>query len=152
MFYCNAGMKFYYHMVRSSVFADEILSGEKLVTYSDFSKLQVLTRIFTDAKSRCEMMSDVPDLPYDSAEAYVDCMLDECSILKKIYLSKQISVTDLCCHVDSLNHVVPDDFNSLFMPDYPPEIKEGLESFESKAKDRLDLLYAQVIVSVRLGF
>jgi len=152
VFFCNQGMKFYYHMMKCSLCVQEILSGEQMITYNDFSKLQLLTQIFTDAQKRCEAMADETDLPYASAKEYVDCMLEECSILKKIHLSKQISVNDLCCHVDNMSKADPDDFNKLFMPDYPPEIKDGLISFEKKSEDRMDLLYAQVIVAAKMGF
>ncbi len=151
MFYCRAGMDFYFHMARSLSLAEVILSGEQVVTYGDFSKLQFLTQLFTDAKTRCVMMGDVEGLPYDSALKYAECMLEECSILKRIHLSKQISVHELCDHVDARERVSPDDFNKLFMPDFPPEVQEGLQSFESKANDRLDLLYAQIIVSTKFG-
>ncbi len=151
IFYCNTGIDFYCRMIRSKALAKDILTGEQLVTYSDFSKLQLLTTVFTDAKARCKMMMNVEELPYGSAADYAGCMLDECSILKKIHLSKQMSVRELCEHVDALNRVSPDDFNKLFMPDYPPEIKEGLESFEEKSSDRLDLLYAQILVSSQFG-
>ena len=151
IFYCNAGLDFYCRMIRSKALAEDILAGEQLVTYSDFSKLQLLTRIFTDAKAHCLMMKGNEELPYDSAADYAGCMLDECNILKKIHLSKQMSVEELCNHVDTLDRVSPDDFNKLFMPDYPPEIKEGLESFEKKSNVRLDLLYAQILVSSKFG-
>ena len=152
MFYCNSGLEFYCRMLRSIALADEILSGEQIVTYSDFSKLQLLSQLFTDARLRCSMMSDVEDVPYASAATYAECMLEECKILKKIHLSKQMSVKELCDHVDSVSRVSPDDFNSLFLSEYPPELKSGMESFESKSEDRLDLLYAQIIVSAKMGF
>ena len=152
MFYCNAGMDFFCRMVRSKMLADEIESGVQLVTYSDFAKLQLLTQIFTDAKAICQKMSDEDDLPYRPAYDYSSCMLEECSILKKIYLSKQMSIKELCDHVDSVNRVSPDGFNKLFLPELSPEIKGGLETFEHKEEDRLDLLYAQIIVSSKLGF
>ena len=151
VFICNAGMQFYYHMMRSLVCAQDMLEGKQIVTYSDFTKLQMLTSIFTDAQRRCESMVDEKDLPYGSAKDYVDCMLEECSILKKIHLSKPLSVRELCNHVDSMSKVDPDDFNKLFMPDYPQDVKDGLMSFESKSADRMDLLYARVVVAAKMG-
>ena len=152
VFFCNTGMQFYYHMMRSSVCAQDMLLGKQIVTYSDFSKLQILTQIFADAKKRCDSMLEETDLPYVAAKSYIECMIEECSILKKIHLSKPIMVDELCNHVDAMSKVDPDSFNKIFMPDYPEDIRDGLMSFESKSSDRMDLLYACVVTSAKMGF
>jgi len=151
VFFCNQGMKFYYHIMRAASCIEEILSGEQMITYSDFTKLQLLTRIFTQAQQLCETMEGESDLPYASAKEYVNCMLEECSILKRIHLSKPIPVQDLCNHVDMMSVADPEDFNRLFFPEYSEDIKEGLMSFEGKSEDRLDLLYAHVFVAAKMG-
>lgn len=138
-------------MYRAIPIAEKMLKGEHFVTYTDFTRYQLLTNLFSKAKQRCEMLKDTPDVPYASAEEYIDYAIEECGILRKIYLSKQMSVDSLCSHLDRCDRIYPDDFNSIFLPDYPEDVKQCVMNFESTAEDRIDLILAQILVASSLG-
>ena len=78
---------------------------------------------------------------------YADCMLQECNILLNIYLSKPMVLYDLCFHIDYRDSVNKDDFNKLILPDYSPQVRADMVTFQNKMDERTDLLYAQILVA-----
>ena len=149
--YTNLGLKLYIRMSRAIPLAEKMLNGEHLVPYTEFTRHQLLNSLFNKAKQRCVMMSDVTDVPYASAEEYIDFAMEECGILMKIYLSKQMSVNSLCAHIDRCERVSPDDFNAIFLPDYKEDVRQCVMNFESETEDRMDLVLAQILVAVSMG-
>ncbi len=151
IFYCNLGIDFFVRVSKSRFIAKSILNGENPISYSDFMKIQKLKDQFANAKTKCDSMLDETDLPYDSALRYARCMLEECSIITRMYLSKQIALDEICLHMDRRDSVTSDDFNKLCLPDFPPEERGNIVSFQNKMKDRSELFYAQILVNSVMG-
>jgi hypothetical protein len=150
-FYCNLGMDLYMRMTRAKGYAKDILDGQPPVSYEDFMKFTKMKGLFTVAKEHCEPLVDFEDLPYAEANDYIDCMLDECSIMMRLHLSKPVGVDELCGHVDRRKMVSVDDFNKICLPDYDPRDRGDIVSFENKMQYRTDILYAMILVSAEMG-
>ena len=148
--YCNIGIGAYYHFSMAQKWSEEILAGSKAVSYSDFMALQRLSELLRIAGERCDLMKDETDLPYVEAGRYIECMLDECSILMRTHLSKIVTIDELCYHLDFREYVDVDAFNKLFLPDYAPEVRREIIAFQNKFAARGDILYALLIVSAKM--
>jgi len=151
IFYCNLGIDFFVRISKARFIARALLSGDNPVSYSDFVKTQKIRDQLSQAKLKCTSMLDETDLPYDSAALYINCMLDECNIITRTYLSKQMALDELCMHADRRDRVSSEDFNKLFLCDYPPEERGNIISFQNKMKERAELIYAQILVASVMG-
>ena len=149
--YTNLGLRLYIRMSRAIPLAEKMLKGEHMISYTDFTRYQLLSSLFNKAKQRCVMMRDYTDVPYASAEEYIDFAIEECGILMKVYLSKQMSVDSLCAHIDRCDRASPDDYNAIFLPDYKEDVRQCVMNFENETEDRMDLVLAQILVAVSLG-
>ena len=150
VFYSNLGIDFYIHMAAAKNIANAMLDGGAKVSYAEFIKTQKIRDMLNKSKARCDDLKDDTDLPYAAAGRYIDCMLNECSLILKMYLSKDISVKELCRHIDQRTYVSSDDYNKLFLTEFSPEDRGDMVSFQNNMKDRSDLMLAQLIVQNEL--
>ncbi|MBE6518490.1 MAG: hypothetical protein E7Z70_02960 [Thermoplasmata archaeon] len=148
--YCNIGISAYFHFSTAQRWSEEILGGRNPVSYPDFMSLQLLSELLRIAGERCDLMKDETDLPYLEAGRYIECMLDECSILMRTHLSKLVTKEELCYHLDFREFVDADAFNKLFLPDFAPEVRREIIAFQNRASSRGDILYALLIVSSKM--
>ena len=152
IFYVNIGLHFFIHMTKGRTYASKILEGENPISYAEFLKLQKIRDILMKSKERYELLKDDTDLPYESAGYYIDCMLDECSFMMMIYLSKPIAIQDLCLHMDFRDAVNKDDYNKLFLPEVPPEDRQDIIEFQKTSDERISLFYGQILVNIEMGY
>ena len=152
IFYVNLGLHFFIHMTKGRTYASKILEGTNPITYADFKKLQKIRDLLLQGKDRYELLKDNTDLPYESAGHYIDCMLDECSLIIRMYLSKPIAIQDLCLHMDFRDAVRKEDYNKLFLPEVPPEDRKDILDFQMTEDDRLELFYGQILVNIEMGY
>ena len=150
VFLCNLGLQIFINMTKAKPIARSILDGKNPIQYSDFLGYQKIRDILLKSKERCDLLLDETDLPYKAAGHYIDCMLDECSIITRMYLSKPISSDELCYHIDFHEAVDCDEYNKLFLPEVPPENRYDVIDFQKKMDDRLVLIYAQLLVNLEL--
>ncbi len=127
------------------------IEGGQLVSYSDYTKYHRIREYFQQAKERCDLLKDDTDLPYDEADEYIMTVLEECSLLLKIHLSKQIIVEEVSILIDRLSTCTPEAFNKLFLPEYDPHVRAEIVSFENRLKDRYQIFLAQILISSELG-
>ena len=151
IFYCNLGLTFFIHMSKARIHAVKMLAGQNPISYAQFLGYQKIRDILLKSKERCELIKGDSDLPYESAELYMDVMLEECSMMFKFYLNKPIEMGDICKHVDIRERVSKDDYNKLFLTEVPPEDRKDVLDFQAGMNDRLEILYGQILVYNELG-
>ena len=151
LFLCNLGLQLFINLSNARSLASEMLQGKQPVAYSDYTRYVKIADLLEQSRERCEPLKGEEDLPYASALEYIECMIAECNLFIRIHLSKEISMDDLCDHIDEREVVDKDAFNKLFLPDYTPDLRAELVSFENHLSDRTNLLFAQVLVSHELG-
>ncbi|AMK13806.1 hypothetical protein AUP07_0757 [methanogenic archaeon mixed culture ISO4-G1] len=151
IFFISAGIRFYIHMTNAKVIFKEMSEGDNPVSYSDFIQLQTLRETFEECKQRCEMMRDETDLPYRSAEKYIDLALETISVMTRVHLRKQIISEELAYLIDRIESTSCDDFNKLFLPDFDPHHRERIVLFENSFKTRIDIFLAMLLVYVDMG-
>ncbi len=151
IFLTNLGLNFFIHMTRGRHIAANMLDGKDPIPYADYLKYRKIHDILMKSKERCDMLIEETDLPYENASRYIDCMLDECALMIKFYLSKPVNVNDICYIVDYREAVDKDDYNKLFLPEVAPEDRQEMIDFQNKSDERLDMMYAHILVYNELG-
>jgi hypothetical protein len=150
-FYCGLGLNFYIHMTRAKSIAFDYMDGKNSVTYEDYLTVKKIRTMLEGSKERYELLKDNTDLPYEDAYRYIVCMLDECSLITRIYLSKHIDLGDICYHIDLFDSVGPDEYNKLFLTELSPEDRKIMLDFQQDADSRKDIILAQLVVALELG-
>ena len=151
IFYTNLGMHFFIHMTKARYHAAAILSGNNPISYAEFTGYQKIRDMLTKSKERCDMLKGDTDLPYEAAGAYMDVMLEECSIMFKFYLNKPIAIEEITSHIDHRECVNHEAFNKLFLPEIAPEDRKDMLDFQSKMDHRLEIMYGQILAYNELG-
>ena len=151
VFFCTIGIDFYMHMTKAKNDTVKILAGFSPITYKDFSNYQRIKLLLEYGQRRCELLKEFTDLPYAEAAAYIRCMLDECSMLIKLHLSKTVPLEEVVLHIDERDKVHPDAFNKLILPDLLPEDRRDVVTFETKFDERTIMMYTMLLMDCELG-
>ncbi len=151
-FYSGVALDFFIHATNARTIAVDILQGKGPIGYEEFSKISHVKTLLLSSQARYELLKDNTDLPYGPAGDYIECMLELCSILMRIYLSKPVAVEDLSFMYDWIDDVSFTEYNKLFLPEIEPQYRFEVLTLQRKQDYWKDIILAEIFVGCEMGF
>ena len=129
------------HLREGIKIADMIIEGDNPVSYKETIRLAKIRGIYERLADYCRDKLDVEDVPYREALEYIECALEEISIILRVATGKDVEIEEISDHMELSENLDPTAFRNLFMIDMDPEELHLVESFEVDFDRRTEIMF-----------
>lgn len=134
--------------------ADDILEGRNPVGEKETIRLLKVRTILEGCLERCQMFMDVgedSDVPYQKASEFIQCNLEEISIMLRIGSCREIDIDEMSLHLQWAETLDPEPFRDLFLIDMDPSDLAVYTDFDRAWADRVRAIIGRCIADTELG-
>lgn len=129
------------HLREGIKIADMIIGGDNPVSYHETIQLARVRGIYERLADYCRDKLDVEDVPYKEAFDYIQCALEEISIILRVATGKDVEIEEISEHMETAENMDPTAFRNLFMIDMDPEELRQVEAFEVDFDRRTEIMF-----------
>lgn len=120
--------------------ADQIEGGGNPISDLEKIRLSRVRRIYERCADHCRDLLDEDTVPYDQALEYIECALEEISIMLRVGTGKDVELDEISNHMEWAESADSTPFRNLFMVDMDPDDLSLVEDFEVDWERRLDIM------------
>lgn len=132
--------------------ADVIIEGGNPVSEKDMLNFVKVRSIMDSLQQRCSDLMDVDsDVPYGEAMEFIDCNLEECSIMLRIGSGRDIPLDEMSLHLEWSETVDDGAFDSLFLRDMSPSDRRIIDEYLKTWDVRVRTIIGRCIADTELG-
>lgn len=134
--------------------ADDILAGRNPVGEKETIRLLKVRTILEGCLERCQMLMDEgeeSDVPYQKASEFIQCSLEEISIMLRIGSCREIDTDEMSYHLQWADTIDPEPFRDLFLIDMEPSDLAVYTEFDLAWADRVRAIIGRCIADTELG-
>lgn len=134
--------------------ADDILAGRNPVGEKETIRLLKVRTILEGCLERCQMLMDEgeeSDVPYQKAGEFIQCSLEEISIMLRIGSCREIDTDEMSYHLQWADTIDPEPFRDLFLIDMEPSDLAVYTEFDLAWADRVRAIIGRCIADTELG-
>lgn len=134
--------------------ADDLLAGRNPVGEKETIRLLKVRTILEGCLERCQMLTDVgedSDVPYQNAGEFIQCNLEEISIMLRIGSCREIDLDEMAFHLQWADTLDPQPFRDLFLIDMDPSDLAVYTEFDLAWADRVRAIIGRCIADTELG-
>ena len=108
--------------------------------------------ILDSLQQRCSDLMDVDsDVPYGEAMEFIECNLEECSIMLRIGSGRDIPLDEMSLHLEWSETVDDGAVDSLFLKDMSPSDRRIIDEYLKTWDVRVRTIIGRCIADTELG-